>query len=174
MRYPPDWHPEMSPGSAVSRAYVCDDGRVTISPRVARPLERPSAPRLWWRAFVGLAMLATAVVLGLAKGEYLAMPPWLIPLIIYIGALVLVWSPLDAVVASDARRPDVVSLVSRDAWLRIAIGMFAAGFAVWLFATSAFTDSPVVRAWVTVAVAIVATALLLAPWWLRLIRQVTI
>ena len=119
-------------------------------------------------------MLATAIVLALAKGDDLAIPPWLIPVIIYIAALVLVWSPLDAVVSADARRPDVVSLVSRDAWLRISVGIFAAGFAVWLFATSDFTDSPVVRAWVTVAVAIVATALLLSPWWLRLIRQVTV
>ena len=95
------------------RTRVCDDGRVTAAPRsephpsarparVARPLERPSAPRLWWRAFVGLAMLGTGVVLALGEGDDLSVPPWLIPLIIYSAALVLVWSPLDAVVAGDA------------------------------------------------------------------------
>jgi signal transduction histidine kinase len=119
-------------------------------------------------------MLGTAVVLALGQGDDLAVPPWLIPLIIYSAAVVLVWSPLDAVVAADARRPDVVSLVSRDAWLRIVIGWVAAAFAVWLFAISPFTTSPLVRTWVVVGVAMVATALLLAPWWLRLIRQVTV
>jgi len=156
---------------------LCDDGAVTATPRsqrVARPLERPSAPRLWWRALIGIAMLATAVVLGLGQGDDLSIPPWLVPAIIYAAALVLVWSPLDAMVAADARRPDVVSLVSRDAWVRIASGLLVAAFAIWLFAVSDFTDSPLVRTWVVVLVSIVATILLLAPWWLRLIRQVTI
>jgi signal transduction histidine kinase len=167
----------MSLGSGDVHARVCDDWRVTAaqrSTRIARPLERPSAPRLWWRAFIGLAMLGTALVLALGEGDELAVPPWLIPAIIYSAALVLVWSPLDAVVAADAKRPDVVSLVSRDAWVRIGSGLVVAGFAVWLFAVSDFTDSPLVRTWVVVVVAIVATMLLLAPWWLRLIRQVSV
>ncbi|MGC4175922.1 sensor histidine kinase [Demequina sp.] len=144
------------------------------SVRVARPLARPSAPKLWWRALVGLAMVGTGIVLALGQGDDLAVPPWLIPAIIYAAALVLVWSPLDAVVAGDAKRPDVMSLVSRDAWLRIVVGLLAAAFAVWLFAVSKFTTSPLVRTWVVVGVAMLATALLLAPWWLRLIRQVTV
>jgi len=119
-------------------------------------------------------MLGTAVVLALGKGDELVVPPWLIPAIIYSAALVLVWSPLDAVVAADARRPDVVSLVSRDAWVRIGAGLVVATFAVWLFAISDFTESSLVRTWVVVLVAVFATALLLAPWWLRLIRQVTV
>lgn len=119
-------------------------------------------------------MLGTALVLALGEGDELSIPPWLIPAIIYSAAVVLVWSPLDAVVAADARRPDVVSLVSRDAWVRIGSGLLVAGFAVWLFAVSDFTDSTIVRTWVVVVVAIVATVLLLAPWWLRLIRQVTV
>lgn len=119
-------------------------------------------------------MLGTALVLALGEGDELAVPPWLIPAIIYSAAVVLVWSPLDAVVSADARRPDVVSLVSRDAWVRIGSGLIVAAFAVWLFAVSDFTDSTIVRTWVVVVVAIVATVLLLAPWWLRLIRQVTV
>lgn len=119
-------------------------------------------------------MVGTAVVLAIGSDHENRIPPWVIPLIIYAAALVLVWSPLDAVVAADARRPDVVSLVSRDAWLRIVVGLLAAAFAVWLFAVSDFTDSPLVRTWVVVLVSILATTLLLAPWWLRLIRQVNV
>jgi signal transduction histidine kinase len=119
-------------------------------------------------------MLGTAIVLALGEGDELAVPAWLIPAIIYAAALVLVWSPLDAVVAADARRPDVVSLVSRDAWVRIGSGLIVAAFAVWLFAVSDFTDSTLVRTWAVVVVSILATVLLLAPWWLRLIRQVTV
>ena len=119
-------------------------------------------------------MVGTAVVLAISNDDDKRIPPWVIPLIIYAAALVLVWSPLDAVVSADARRPDVVSLVSRDAWLRIVVGLIAAAFAVWMFAVSRFTDSPLVRTLVAVVVAVLATALLLAPWWLRLIRQVNV
>src|SRR4051812_5814317 len=119
-------------------------------------------------------MVATAVVLAIGNDDDKRVPPWLIPLMIYAAALVLVWSPLDAVVSADARRPDVVSLVSRDAWLRIVVGLIAAAFAVWMFAVSDFTDDSFQRTWVTVAVSVLATALLLAPWWLRLIRQVNV
>ena len=95
-------------------------------------------------------MVGTAVVLAISNDDDNRIPPWLIPLIIYSAALVMVWSPLDAVVSADARRPDVVSLVSRDAWLRIVVGLIAAAFAVWMFAVSDFTDSPLVRTWVAV------------------------
>ena len=179
MRYPPDLDPDIHPEQGHPFRSMCDDGRVTTTPRapgprLARPLERPSAPRLWWRGLVGLAMLATAVVLALSRGDDWSLPTWLVPLIIYGAALVLVWSPLDAMVAADARRPDVVSLVSRDALLRIVLGLATAAFAMWLFAVSDFTDSALVRTWVVVGVTTIGTVLLLAPWWLRLIRQVTV
>ena len=41
--------------------------------------------------------------------------------ILFVAALVLVWSPLDGAVQSDPRRPDVVSLFSRDAWARAVV-----------------------------------------------------
>ncbi len=119
-------------------------------------------------------MVGTAVVLAIGADDDKRIPPWLIPLIVYSAALVLVWSPLEAVVTGDTRRTDVMSLASRDAWLRIVVGLLAAAFAVWLFAVSRFTQSQLERTWVTVLVSVVATALLLAPWWLRLIRQVNV
>ena len=134
-------------------ATLCDDGRVTITP--------PS------RATARAAVRAPLVVARACwardachrrgawprEGRRARMPAVADPAHHLLGALVLVWSPLDAVVASDARRPDVVSLVSRDAWLRIVVGL-ARGrvrrVAVRGHATS--PTSPVVRTWVTVAV----------------------
>lgn len=152
---------------------MCDHGTVT-SERLVRPLERPSAPRLWWRVLAGLALLAAAGVLLVDRWDDVRLSPWVLPLVIFIGGLVLAWSPLDHVVAADARRPDVVSLVSRESSVRIVLGLAAVGFAIWLFAVSDFTDERAVRIWVVTGVSIVATVLVLAPWWLRLIRQVTV
>jgi signal transduction histidine kinase len=142
--------------------------------RLARPLERPDAPRAWWRALVGAAMLAVAIVLLVGRTDELHLPPWLIPLIVFIAGLTLAWSPLDAVVAADARRPDVVALVTREAWVRILLGVFVVAFAVWLFARSGFTDSRAVRIWAVGGAMVLAAVMLLAPWWLRLLRQVSV
>lgn len=119
-------------------------------------------------------MLSAAGVLLAARWDEVALAPWLLPAVVFVGGLVLVWSPLDSMVAADARRPDVVTLMSRDAWVRIVLGLAAVGFSVWLFATSDFTRFPTVRFWVTLGVIVGAVVLVLAPWWLRLIRQVTV
>lgn len=154
---------------------MCDDGAVSSTgTRLARPLERPDAPRVWWRALVGAAMLAVAVVLLLGRTNELHLPPWLVPVIVLVAGLTLAWSPLDAVVAADARRPDVVALVSREAWVRILLGACVSAFAVWLFARSGFTDSRAVRMWAVGGAIVLTAVMLLAPWWLRLLRQVSV
>ncbi len=115
------------------RGAVCDDSGVSHSTRIARPLRREAQPASWWRALLGLLMLTFA--LGLVARRYGAdqLAPWALPAIVFIAALVLVWSPLDGAVQSDPRRPDVVSLFSRDAWARVVVGVGLAVAAVaWL------------------------------------------
>ena len=142
--------------------------------RIARPLERPSRAPQWWRGIVGLALLAIAFVLFSARSGIDALPQWLAPALVFAVGLVLVWSPLDSAVASDARRPDVTELFAGDARLRLIVGSVAVGWSVWWFASWQFTDDASTRA-VVVPLALVAGALLLfAPWWLRLLRQVTV
>ncbi|WP_062463211.1 sensor histidine kinase [Demequina soli] len=142
------------------------------APRVARPLERRSPAVQWWRATVGVVLLGIAATMLVRKYEWAHLAWWLLPLLLFVVAVVLVWSPLENAVQLDARRPDVGGLFSRDAWLRAvggvalaigALGWFAAGTAGW---------NPVIRAIVVPLTCIAGVALVLAPWWLRLIRQV--
>ncbi len=100
--------------------------------------------------------------------------PWALPAIVFIAALVLVWSPLDEAVQSDPRRPDVVSLFSRDAWARVVVGVALAIAAVGWFAQWDFGNQPLLRAIFVPLAAVAAAALVLAPWWMRLIRQVAV
>ncbi len=146
----------------------------TPAPRLARPLERRSPAAQWWRATVGAILLALAATLLVHRLEWAHVAWWLLPLLVFVMGVVLVWSPLENAVQLDARRPDVVGLFSREAWLRVVAGLALAVGALWWFATADPDVDPVLRL-VTVPVAIVGgTALLLAPWWLRLIRQVRV
>ncbi len=175
MRGHPDIAPDLAPEHPGNTSSLCDDVTVTESTtRVARTLERSDAPRQWWRAGVGAAMLVLAGFLAIDRFDASALAPWAVPLAVFAVAVALVWSPLDAVVHADARRPDVVALVNRDGLLRIVLGLAVAAASVWLFARSGFTESTIVRVAVVSLVAMGAMAALLGPWWLRLIRQVRI
>ncbi len=153
---------------------LCDDEPVTESTRVARPLRREAAPSTWWRALVGGMMIALALALLARRLGFDEVSAWALPAIVFVIALILVWSPLDSAVQSDARRPDVVSLFSRDAWARVVVGiLLAIGSVIW-FAQWDFHGHPLTRAIVVPVVAVAAFALVPAPWWTRLIRQVAV
>ena len=142
--------------------------------RIARPLERQSRAPQWWRGIVGLALLGIAFVLFAARSGLEELPVWLVPALVFAVGLVLVWSPLDSAVASDARRPDVAELFSGDAWLRLLLGLVAVAWSLWWFATWKFTEDAPTRTGVVSVVLLTSALLVFAPWWLRLIRQVTV
>lgn len=140
--------------------------------RIARPLERRRAASQWWRALVGIALIAIASVLIARRSGVDSLPPWLIPCIIFALGLALVWSPLDRVTVEDARRPKLSGLFEHDAWMRIVLGLTMTIGVLWWFATWKFTNDPVKRSIAVPLVVLGALVLVLAPWWLRLIRQV--
>ncbi|WP_062517648.1 sensor histidine kinase [Demequina gelatinilytica] len=142
------------------------------SMRIARPLERRSPAVQWWRATVGLVLLVIAAVMLVRRYEWANLAWWLMPLLLFVVAVVLVWSPLENAVQLDARRPDVGGLFSRDAWLRAVGGVALAIGALGLFAAGTSGWNQVTRAIVVPTVVAAGIALVLAPWWLRLIRQV--
>lgn len=152
---------------------LCDPGHVTATPaRLARPLERRTAAPQWWRALVGGVLLAIATVLLAHRLHWAQLSWWLLPLLVFIAGVVLVWSPLESAVQLDARRPDVVALFSREVWLRMLAGLGLAIGGLWWFATADPDWNPVVRALAVPAIIVAGLAFLLAPWWLRLLRQV--
>lgn len=153
---------------------MCDHGGVTSAapPRLARPLEQRSATPSWWRGLVGAALVAIAAALIARRAGFSEIPTWLVPSLVFTAGVVLVWSPLDSAVHSDARRPNVAGLFDRDSWLRTLLGLALCTSTLWWFGAWRFTETAWVRA-VTVPLVIAAgAALVLAPWWMRLIRQV--
>lgn len=142
---------------------------------VAAPLarRRRGAPFVW-RVLGGLALLTVAGVLAVERWGTDELAPWIIPLVVYLGGLGLVWSPLDGAFGQDARRLDVAGIFRRDAWLRLLVGLVLGIGSMWWFAMWDFTDNGVARAIITPVVIAVGAVLILGPWWLRLIRQVGI
>ncbi|WP_084124366.1 sensor histidine kinase [Demequina sp. NBRC 110054] len=140
--------------------------------RLATPLRRRAPQSRWWLATLGGLLLAMALTLLAHRWGFMGVAPWMIPAFLFAASLVLVWSPLESAVQSDARRPDVVALFSKDAWARVVLGLVLAIVTLVWFAQWEFSDDPVLRVLLMPVVVLVAFALILAPWWLRLIRQV--
>lgn len=153
---------------------MCDHDGVSQSQRVARRLEREQQPSVWWRVLLGMLLLTLAGGLLVRRYDTDEVAPWALPTVLFIAALVLVWSPLDGAVQSDARRPDMVSLFSRDAWARVVLGTGLAAVAVIWLAQWDFGGRPLLRTIVVPVAATLGAAMVLAPWWMRLIRQVTV
>ncbi|WNM23975.1 ATP-binding protein [Demequina capsici] len=140
--------------------------------RLASPLRRRGPQSRWWLMALGGLMLATSLALLARRLGWGAASGWVVPGLAFAAALVLVWSPLETAVQGDARRPDVVALFSKDAWVRVVLGLVLGIVTLVWFAQWRFTDDPLLRAVLMPIVIVVALALILAPWWLRLIRQV--
>lgn len=141
--------------------------------RIARPLRREEAPRQVWRGLLGGAMLLVASLWLLAR-EGVNVPEWVVPAILFAIGTVMVWSPLEAAVEEDARRPRVSGMFGASSWARVAAGMALVIGTVWWFLAWEFTDNFIVRGIVSPVVVIAAGALVLGPWWLRLFRQASV
>ena len=141
---------------------------------VAAPLVRQRAVPVIWLVLAGVAVLGVAGALALDRWGTEQIPPWMIPLLVYLAGLGLVWSPLDGAFGQDARRLNVAGIFRRDAWLRLSVGLVLGIGALWWFAAWKYTDHGVTRAIGTPLVVALGGALLIAPWWMRLIRQVSI
>lgn len=141
--------------------------------RIALTLERQSRPPTWPRIVLGAALLVAAVVMTAARYNITAIGPWMPPAVAFLTGTALVWSPLDAASSREGRRPDlIVGLFSREHLSRVMTGLALAGGAMWWFSRWEFTTQPVLRAIVVPPVILLGVGLLLAPWWMRLIRQV--
>ena len=156
---------------------MCDDGGVSThaGERIGPRLERRRSPAAWPGVVTGAALLCAAFSLAAHRYDLKFVGPWVIPAIAFLTGLALVWSPLDAASSKEARRPDlVVSLFSRENGARVAVGVGLSGAAMLWFSRWRFTDQPVLRGVITYPAIFAGVALLFAPWWMRLIRQVSV
>jgi signal transduction histidine kinase len=122
-----------------------------------------------------VALIATALAVAAHRYDWASVGHWVIPSIAFITGLALVWSPLDAASSREARRPDlIIGLFSRENGARVAVGVVLAAIAMTGFSRWEFTDQPVLRAVILYPALLLGVALLFAPWWMRLIRQVSV
>lgn len=143
--------------------------------RIAAPLRRAPRPVAWPRALVGGALIVASISLAAHRYDLPGLGVWMVPLLAFGVGTALVWSPLDSASVEGARRPDlVVGLFARENAPRVLVGLGLAGASLWWFSGWRFTEQPLLRVMVTVPVVVGALALLLAPWLLRLVRQVSV
>jgi signal transduction histidine kinase len=119
----------------------------------------------------GVLLLAGAAVLLVARDRVTANLGWLLPVAVLVAGVVLAWSQLGVV----ARGGAPVAGGRAQAFLRIVGGLLLAGVGVLLLVTQAGgkgIEPALLGQAVVAAVAVLAgVALVLAPWWLRLVRE---
>ncbi|HEY0217626.1 MAG TPA: PspC domain-containing protein [Cellulomonas sp.] len=153
-------------------AAVAEAARPAALSRIARPQQGSEAvARLrrmpWTEIAVGVALLAGAVALFLSRGGAQIGGSWVVPLLLLVAGTALAWSQLDAVQrerkAGSARRP--VSL------LRLLGGLVIAGVGVLLLVGQEAPPAALIQSTVAAVAVLAGVALVLAPWWLRLVRE---
>lgn len=137
---------------------------------------------MWPRIALGLALVWCAILLlghryGVDVTPNIPRPPerlaWVIAALAFIVGTALVWSPLDVASSTNARRPDITLMMfARANWGRIGLGFVLVAASMRWFARWEFTTQPVLRSIIVPVVLLMGAALVLAPWWTRLIRQV--
>lgn len=118
----------------------------------------------------GVLLLGGAAVLLLARRHPTVNLSWVLPVAVLLAGLVLAWSQLGAVTRGSREAGG-----RGQAFLRIAGGILLAGVGVLLLATQVVgkgIEPGLLGQVVVAAIAVVAgVALVLAPWWLRLVRE---
>ncbi|MCB7136686.1 ATP-binding protein [Cellulosimicrobium marinum] len=151
-------------------------------PRAALDAQRPAslgrlAPRLQRGVArlpvrdvaIGVVLLAGAGLLVALRSGADVEVSWVVPLLIALGGAVLAWSQLDAAVrgrlvsSAGGRTPAGV--------LRIAGGLVLVLVGIVLLVGQDADPSAVVRAAAASVAVLGGAAIVLAPWWLRLVRE---
>ena len=155
-------------------ADAADATRPAVLSRLARRQEGDGVRvrRIGPEVLVGGMLLLLAAALLFSRAEGSADLGWLVPVLVLVAGLLLAWSQLDVVVRGRAAAPTGGRVT---AILRICGGLLLAGVGVLLLVTEVSGEGiePAVLGWAVIAsVAVLAgVALVLAPWWLRLVRE---
>jgi signal transduction histidine kinase len=157
-------------------AAVAGAERPAALSRLARPQggdgrdPAPAVERLrrlpWTEIAVGVALLAGAAAMLVARSGASIGHTWIVPLLLLVSGAALAWSQLDAMQQerrAGARRP--VSI------LRLVGGLVIAGVGVLLLVGQEAPPGALVQSTIAAVAVLGGVALVLAPWWLRLVRE---
>jgi signal transduction histidine kinase/phage shock protein PspC (stress-responsive transcriptional regulator) len=148
---------------------VAESERPAALSRLARPQESETVLRLrrlpWTEIAVGVALLAGAVALLITRTGAELGGSWVVPVLLLVAGVALAWSQLDAVQRGRRGARGPVSI------LRLAGGLVIAGVGVLLLVGQEAAPGALVQSTIAAVAVLGGVALVLAPWWLRLVRE---
>jgi signal transduction histidine kinase/phage shock protein PspC (stress-responsive transcriptional regulator) len=160
------WWVTVPVGDAVA---VAQAGRPAALSRLSRPQDSEVVVRLrrlpWTEIAVGVALLAGAVAMLLTRWGTDVVGSWVVPVLLLVAGVALAWSQLDAVQRGRGRGRGPVSV------LRLAGGLVIAGVGVLLLVGQEAAPGALVQSTIAAVAVLGGVALVLAPWWLRLVRE---
>ncbi|MEV7972527.1 PspC domain-containing protein [Cellulomonas sp. NPDC089187] len=119
----------------------------------------------WGQIAVGAALVVSAAALLLNRSGSSIGSGWLVPVLLLAAGAALAWSQLDAV--QKERKGGARNRVSV---LRLVGGLVIAGVGVLLLVGKETEPAVLVQSTVAAVAVLAGVALVLAPWWLRLVR----
>ncbi|WP_448061885.1 ATP-binding protein [Cellulomonas hominis] len=135
-----------------------------------RQQERPIAVRrsVLMNLLVALALLAGAGALVAVRFGAQVEATWVVPTLLLLSGTALAWSQLDAVQRERRSAPDGRRTISV---LRLVGGLVIAGVGVLLLVGQEASPRTLVSSTIAAVAVLAGVALVLAPWWLRLVRE---
>ena len=148
---------------------AAQEARPAASSRLAPRLRQPGRRLPLTEIALGVLLLAAAGGLIAVRNGADLVGSWVLPALIVLGGLALAWSQLDAV-DRESGRPGGRTPVSV---LRLLGGIALAGTGVFLLIGRDAPMEDLVRSALAALAVLVGAALVLAPWWLRLVRELS-
>ncbi|KGM15103.1 ATP-binding protein [Actinotalea fermentans] len=118
---------------------------------------------------IGLMLIAGAVLLIAVRNGAEIGSSWVLPALIALAGIALAWSQLDAI-QRDRRNGAAVGRMPISV-LRLVGGTVLVGLAVFLVVGQEQPMEALIRSAVAAVAVLIGSALVLAPWWLRLVRE---
>lgn len=118
---------------------------------------------------IGLMLIAGAALLIAVRNGASIGSSWVLPTLIALSGVALAWSQLDAI-QRDRRNGAAVGRMPISL-LRLVGGTVLVGVAVFLVVGQEQPMEALIRSAVAAVAVLIGSALVLAPWWLRLVRE---
>ncbi len=133
-----------------------------LAPRLAESQRRLPLTEI----AVGLLLIAAAALLIAARAGVDVATTWVLPSLIVLAGATLAWSQLDAIQRDRGR-----GARTRVSVMRLLGGIVLVGLGVFLLVGRDVPVEDLVRSAIAALAVLVGAALVLAPWWVRLVRE---
>jgi len=147
---------------------AAEESRPAELQRLARRLSRERWTFPVRDVLAGAILLAAAGILVAERLGWDVNAGWALPVLVLLAGLALAWSQLDA--AQRGRMLSHAGGRTPGSMLRLGGGLLLVLVGVLLLVGRTASTADMARAWVAAVAVLAGAALVLAPWWLRLVR----